>query len=82
MVINLHQTLTLTYKNLFIFYKSPIISFIKTFLLLVIIAIISCFLKEIKPNNVSPNGISHTGRCILNLPDAIAAASSQRLVLS
>ena len=75
-----HQTLTLTYKNLLVFCKSPVVSFIKALLLPIIITIIFCFLKYIQSGNGSPGGISHTGRRLMDLPDAMSASSSQRLV--
>ncbi|PLB48647.1 hypothetical protein P170DRAFT_318057, partial [Aspergillus steynii IBT 23096] len=75
-----NQTLTLIHKNLLISFKSPVATFIKAFLLPIIITIIFVCLKEIKPDLDSSNGISRNGRPVLDLPEAMAASSSPSLV--
>lgn len=77
-----HQTLTLVWKNFLVFYKSPIASFIKAVLIPIALTIVFVFLKEIKISQQGNNGISHTGRPILALSDALSASSSQRLVFA
>lgn len=79
---SIRQTWVLTWKNLLVFYKSPIASVIKALLIPIAITIIFCFLKEIKNDNEGSNGFSSSGRPILGLPDAMAASSSQRLVVA
>ncbi|KAI9041867.1 uncharacterized protein KD926_006412 [Aspergillus affinis] len=75
-----NQTLTLIHKNLLIFFKSPIATFVKTLLLPIIITIIFVYLKEIQPDISSSNGITRTGQPVLDLADAIDSSSSKRLV--
>ncbi|THC93214.1 hypothetical protein EYZ11_007296 [Aspergillus tanneri] len=75
-----HQTLTLVHKNLLVFYKSPVVTLIRAFIVPIAITIIFCFLKEIKNENEASYGISHKGQPVMDLPDAVAASSSQRLV--
>lgn len=79
---SLRQTWILTWKNLLVFYKSPISSLIKALLVPIAITIVFCFLKEIKLENEGSNGISHTGRTVMDLPDAISRSSSQRIVVA
>jgi ABC-type multidrug transport system fused ATPase/permease subunit len=75
-----HQTLTLVHKNLLVFYKSPVVTLIRAFIVPIAITIIFCFLKDIKNESDAPYGISHNGQPVMDLPDAVAASSSQRLV--
>lgn len=74
------QTVTLVQKNLLISFKSPVVTVFKALLLPIIITIIFTYLKEIKPDVASSNGISRTGQPVLDLAGAITSSSSQRLV--
>ncbi|KAJ5587579.1 uncharacterized protein N7459_003344 [Penicillium hispanicum] len=76
------QTGILTWKNLLVFYKSPIASVIKALLVPIAVTIVFCFLKNLKADSGSSDGLSHTGRPVMALPDAIAASSSERLVVA
>ncbi|KAJ6134844.1 hypothetical protein N7512_000004 [Penicillium capsulatum] len=76
------QSRTLTWKNLLVFYKSPVASLIKALLVPIAVTIVFCFLKEIQATNDGSNGISHTGRPVMALSDAMAASSSHRLVVA
>ncbi|KAJ5093890.1 hypothetical protein N7456_009751 [Penicillium angulare] len=79
----IRQTGTLTWKNLLVFYKSPIASVIKAILVPIIVTLVFSFLKDIKSSGAgTPYDFSHTGREVLALSDAMAAASSQRLVVA
>ncbi|KAE8392439.1 hypothetical protein BDV23DRAFT_181593 [Aspergillus alliaceus] len=78
-----HQTLTLTYKNLLVFYKSPIVTLLRALILPVALTLIFCLLKNIKnPNDDDHYGISQDGALVMDLPVAISNAPSQRLVFA
>ncbi|KAE8150913.1 hypothetical protein BDV25DRAFT_139348 [Aspergillus avenaceus] len=75
-----HQTVTLTYKNLLVFYKSPVQTLVRALVLPVAITLLFCLLKDIKDVGDTEHGISHDGAPVKDLSAAISKAPSQRLV--
>lgn len=80
------QTLTLTYKNLLIFYKSPITLIFRALLFPIAIALIFSFLKHIGYQNGSKPplqfGISPISYPVKDLSAAMNEASKHKLVLA
>ncbi|TVY46029.1 ABC transporter A family member [Lachnellula subtilissima] len=76
------QTLTLTYKNFLIFYKTPISLILRALVFPIAVTLIFSFLKHIGESGSSyddPFGISATSFPVKDLPDAMKAASKQKL---
>lgn len=76
------QTWALTVKNSLVFSKSPLASLFRALLLPVAITVVLCFLKYVKPTDNDQRGISYYGAPVLELPAAISASPSNRLVFS
>jgi ATP-binding cassette subfamily A (ABC1) protein 3 len=76
------QTWALTVKNALVFSKSPVVSIFRALVLPVAITVVFCFLKYIKGASSEPYGISYAGAPVLDLPTAMSATPSHRLVFS
>ena len=77
------QTITLTHKNLLLFWKAPISTLIRAFIFPIILTLIFCFLKYLdasSPYKPGTGGIASTASQVKGLAEAINATQSRRLV--
>ena len=80
-----HQSLTLTYKNLLIFYKAPISTLLRALIFPIAVTVVLCLLKNLDANspnkNRGPSGaMASTATPIMDLGTALATAPSNKLV--
>ncbi|PVH82385.1 hypothetical protein DL98DRAFT_619648, partial [Cadophora sp. DSE1049] len=77
------QTITLTHKNLLIFYKAPIVTFVRAFLFPLAVTLIFSFLIHLNDTSSSSSsnyGISKVSHPVRSLADAIHTSPSRKLV--
>jgi ATP-binding cassette subfamily A (ABC1) protein 3 len=76
------QTLTLTYKNLLLFYKAPIATLIRALIFPIVITVVLCLLKHISEGALydAKAGIAASSRPVKSLSDAVSSVTTQRLV--
>ncbi|KAL5322650.1 hypothetical protein ACEPPN_010624 [Leptodophora sp. 'Broadleaf-Isolate-01'] len=79
------QTITLSHKNMLIFYKAPIVTFIRAFLFPLVVTLVFSFLVHLNVTSDSSYdsslmGISLVSHPIPSLADAINAAPTHKLV--
>ncbi|KAK0121853.1 hypothetical protein ONS95_010132 [Cadophora gregata] len=77
------QTITLMQKNLLIFYKAPIVTFIRAFLFPLVVTLIFSFLVHLNTSSRSDSnlyGISKVSHPVRSLADAIHATPLRKLV--